>query len=342
MRLSIYTYELELAQAFQITHETRTTQPTLIVALSEGGRVGYGEATATRYYGLEVHQMKAVLERLRPLIESTPLDHPDQYWEALYPHLRDHPFELCALDVAANDLWARRLGRPLYELWGLDPRRGPLTNYTIGIDRIEAMQAKIRETPWPLYKVKLGTGDDLRIVRALRAVTDAPFRVDANTAWTARQTIDYAPQLAALGVEFIEQPLPPDDRAGMKAVFADSVLPVIADESCQGEADVEACRGLFHGINIKLMKCGGLTPARRMITRARALGMQVMVGCMTESSVGISAIAQLNPLLDYVDMDGALLLRQDIASGVHLEAGRVHYPDRPGTGAELTALPQQQ
>ena len=340
MTLSMYTYELALAQPFQIAHETRTTQPTLIVALRDGQRVGYGEATATRYYGLEVHQMEVVLERLRPLIESTPLEHPDQYWEALYPHLRDHPFELCALDVAANDLWARRLGRPLYELWGLDPNRGPLTNYTIGIDRIEAMQARILETPWPLYKIKLGAGDDLRIIRALRAVTDAPFRVDANTAWTARQTIDYAPRLAALGVEFIEQPLPPDDRTGMAAVFAESVLPVIADESCQTEADVEACHGLFHGINIKLMKCGGLTPARRMIARARALGMQVMVGCMTESSIGISAIAQLNPLLDYVDMDGALLLRQDIASGVRLEAGRVRYPERPGTGAELTLLPQ--
>ncbi len=335
MKLSLQAFDLQLASPFQITHETRTTQPTLIVSLSEDGLTGYGEATATRYYGLKVDEMQARLERLRPLIESTPLESPGQYWQTLSPHLHAHPFELCALDVAAHDLWARRLGRPLYRLWGLDPENGPLTDYTIGIGSIETMQAKIKAMPWPLYKIKLGTDDDVAIVRALREVTDAPFRVDANTAWTARQTIDYAPRLAELGVEFIEQPLQPQDREGMRAVHAECVLPVIADESCQREADVEACHGLFHGINIKLMKCGGLTPARRMIARARELGLQVMVGCMTESSVGISAIAQLNPLLDYVDMDGALLLREDIARGVRIEAGRVCYPDKPGTGVEM-------
>jgi len=335
IRLSIHLFELQLAQPFQITHETRTQQPTMIATLADGDRVGYGEATATRYYGLRVEEMQATLERLRPFIEATPLETPEQYWRALYPRLRERPFELCALDVAANDLWARRQEKPLYLLWGLDPGAGPLTSYTIGIGDIETMQAKIQAMPWPLYKIKLGTDDDLAIVRALREVTDAPFRVDANTAWTARQTIEYAPRLAELGVEFIEQPLKPDDREGMKAVFAHSVLPVIADESCQREADVDSCHGLFHGINIKLMKCGGLTPARRMIARARQLGMKVMVGCMTESSVGISAIAQLNPLLDYVDMDGALLLRKDIATGVHIHEGRVSYPDKPGTGVAL-------
>jgi L-alanine-DL-glutamate epimerase-like enolase superfamily enzyme len=161
------------------------------------------------------------------------------------------------------------------------------------------------------------------------------FRVDANCAWTVEQTIEYSRELAELGVEFIEQPLAADQWEGMCRVVQESMLPVIADESCQVEADVDRCQGHFHGINIKLCKCGGLTPARRMIQRARELNLRVMVGCMTESTVGISAIAQLLPLLDYVDMDGALLLREDIATGVTVQQGRCLYPDRPGHGVEL-------
>lgn len=337
MQLRLHPYELHLAAPFKITHETRTTQPTLIVELrdEERGLSGYGEATATRYYGMNLDRMQTLLEKLREVIETTPLETPEQYWAGLQPHLRDHPFELCALDVAASDLWARRQEQPLYQLWGLESSAGPMTNYTIGIGSVEEMKAKIEAMPWPLYKIKLGTDQDLEIVRALREVTDAPFRVDANTAWTAEQTIAYAPKLADLGVEFIEQPLKADDWNGMKRVFSESVLPVIADESCQREGDVDQCHNHFHGINIKLMKCGGLTPARRMITRARELGMQVMVGCMTESTVGISAIAQLRPLLDYVDMDGPLLLKEDIATGVCIDNGKVYYPDEAGTGASL-------
>lgn len=339
MQLHLHTYQLALREPFRITHGVRTHQPTLIVELRDGQVHGLGEATATSYYGLTIDGMQETLESLRSVIENTPLETPEQYWAALQPHLAGHPFELCALDVAAHDLWARRQGQPLYRLWGLDPKGGPLTNYTIGIDTIEVMQAKIRARPWPLYKIKLGTDHDLEIVRALREVTDAAFRVDANTGWTAEQTIAYAPELQDLGVEFIEQPLKPDNRAGMAEVFRHCVLPVIADESCQREEDVDRCHDLFHGINIKLMKCGGLTPARRMIARARQLGMRVMMGCMTESTIGISAIAQIRPLLDYVDMDGPLLLREDIATGVCIDQGMVHYPDAPGTGAEFIARP---
>jgi L-alanine-DL-glutamate epimerase-like enolase superfamily enzyme len=185
----------------------------------------------------------------------------------------------------------------------------------------------------------LGTDHDLEIIRALRTVTDSPFRVDANTGWTAEQCIELAPQLKELGVEFIEQPLPADAWDAQKQVFAESALPIMADESCQTEADVDRCAGHFHGINIKLVKCGGLTPARRMIQRARELDLKVMVGCMTESSVGISAIAHLLPLLDYVDMDGALLLSKDIATGVRIEQGKVYYAQAPGTGAALLPEP---
>ena len=179
---------------------------------------------------------------------------------------------------------------------------------------------------------------DLEIVRGLRRITDKPFRVDANCGWTAAQAIEISAPLADLGVEFIEQPLAADDP-GMEEVFRRSALPVFADESCAVEADVDRCAGRFHGINIKLVKCGGLAAARRMIARARDLGLQVMCGCMTESTVGISALAQLVPQLDHVDMDGAALLAADIATGVVVEGGRRRYPDRPGTGVELLEGP---
>jgi len=193
----------------------------------------------------------------------------------------------------------------------------------------------MKETPWPIYKIKLGTKDDLFIVKELRLHSDAIFRIDANGAWGVDETLHNAIELKKLGVEFLEQPLAADNLEGNRFVFAHSVLPIIADESCQIERDVENCDQMFHGINIKLVKCGGLTPARRMLKKAKALGMKTMVGCMTESSIGISAIAHLLPELDYVDMDGAMLLKKDIASGVTLKDGRICYASGNGTGAKL-------
>lgn len=335
MKLHIYTFDLPLASTFRITHEARDVQPTVIVGLEADGHIGWGEATAIAYYHQPQEKLVRTLEQHRELIEQTPLETPEQYWDVLHKALPDHPFELCALDLAANDLYGKRKGKPLHKLWELNTAEAPLTNYTIGMGPIEEMVQKIKAKPWPLYKIKLGTGGDLAVIQALRRVTEAPFRIDANTAWTASETIAIAPQLRELGVEFIEQPLKADDWAGHKRVFGASVLPVIADESCQREEDVARCAGHFHGINIKLVKCGGLTPARRMIAEAKQQGMKVMVGCMTESSIGISAIAQIAPLLDYVDMDGAILLREDIATGVCIDHGKVYYPDLPGTGAEL-------
>lgn len=335
MRLFIHTHDLLLRHTFRIAHGSRDIQPTMIVGLQEGEHLGLGEATATSYYGLTLGQMVVTLERLRPAIENTPLESPEQYWEALRPYLQDHPFEQCALDVAAHDLFARLQGKPLYELWGLSTDHNPLTNYTIGIGPVEEMIERIKEKPWPVYKIKLGTDNDLDLIRELRKHTKSFFRVDANTAWTADQTLEYAPELMKLGVEFIEQPLKPGDWEGQRRLFEQCPLPIIADESCQRETDVSRCHSYFHGINIKLMKCGGLTPARRMIQHARELGMKVMVGCMTESTVGVSAIAHLLPLLDYVDMDGPLLLKEDIAIGVTMHEGKVSYPPVNGAGAEL-------
>ncbi len=335
MKLHLSSYDLALSSPFRIAHGVRTVQPTMIVGLEANGYLGLGEATATSYYGKNVEDMLDVLEQLRPDIEGENLDSPEQFWTRMHPKLKHHPFELCALDVAAHDLFARQQGMPLYQSWGLDPSKAPLTNYTIGIGPIEEMVAKIKERPWPVYKVKLGTDHDLEIIEALRAVTNARFRVDANTAWTAEQTIALAPKFKELGVEFLEQPLKADDWEGAQQVFQQSALPIIADESCQLETDIEKCHGYFHGVNIKLMKCGGLTPARRMIQKARSLNLQVMVGCMTESTVGISAIAHLAPLLDYVDMDGALLLKQDVATGVSIQDGKAIFPNTAGTGAQL-------
>jgi L-alanine-DL-glutamate epimerase-like enolase superfamily enzyme len=240
------------------------------------------------------------------------------------------------VDQAAHDLWGKQQGKPVYELWGLSADNLPLTNYTIGIDSIDKMVAKMQEFPgWPVYKIKLGTANDLDIVRALRQHTESVFRVDANCGWTADEAIRNSQELAGLGVEFIEQPLPADQWNEMRRVRAESALPIIADESCIVESDVARCVEHFHGINIKLVKCGGLTPARRMIDEAKRSGLKVMVGCMTESTVGISAIAQLLPLLDYVDMDGALLLARDIATGVTIHNGACRYSKVPGCGVEL-------
>ncbi|MFO0819697.1 MAG: dipeptide epimerase [Pirellulales bacterium] len=336
MRLRIHSFDLPLRHVFTISRESITVQPTVIVELEQGGLRGFGEATTNQYYGATRESITDAIESLRPELEATDCHDPVALWDHFDARLGSHPFAQCALDQAAYDLWGKLCDSPVYRLWGLKADRIPLTNYTIGIDSIEVMVAKMNEFPnWPVYKIKLGTKQDLQIVEALRRHTNAVFRVDANCGWTAEETVANSHVLKELGVEFIEQPLPAGEWSGMRRVFAESALPVIADESCVVATDVDRCAGYFHGINIKLVKCGGLTPARRMIDRARQLGLKVMVGCMTESTVGISAIAQLLPLLDYVDMDGALLLSRDIATGVTIEQGRCVYPSVNGNGVEL-------
>ena len=336
MKLKLHAFDLPLAHVFTISHESISVQQTLVVELADEGVSGYGEATSNKYYGQSIENMAHALEKARPAIEGARWDDPAEFWEQMRPHLAESSFAQCALDQAAYDLWGKRHGQPVYKLWGLTTENNPVTDYTIGIDAIDVMVAKMNEFPgWPVYKIKLGTQHDLEIIRALRNETEAIFRVDANCGWTADETIENSRAMQPLGVEFIEQPLPAERWSDMQRVFRESALPVVADESCIVEADVDRCAGHFHGINIKLVKCGGLTPARRMIARARELDLKVMVGCMTESSVGISAIAQLLPLLDYVDMDGALLLAEDVASGVTIERGVCRYPDVAGSGVEL-------
>ena len=335
MELKLFEYQLELKHTFTIARESITTQDSLIVELALNGHKGYGEATSNPYYNISVDGMKAEIEAITTDLKAYPFEHPEEFNQWLDSfHLSS--FARCALDLAAYDLWGKLHQKPLYELWGASIATIPTSNFTIGIDTLEIMKAKIKEQPWPIYKIKLGADKDVDLIKALREETNAVFRVDANCAWSAKQCIDYSYELKELGVEFIEQPLKADDWEGMKLVKKQALLPVIADESCIVETDVLQCAPYFDGINIKLTKCGGITPARRMITQAKSLGLKVMIGCMTESTVGISAIAQLLPYLDYVDMDGALLLAKDIATGVHIDKNaQVTFPQLGGSGIEL-------
>ncbi|POY40529.1 dipeptide epimerase [Flavobacterium alvei] len=335
MKLILRTFNLKLKHPFTISRESHTIQPSLIVELQSGGYSGFGEATSNPYYKITVDSMMANLEKIIPFIESVTDETPEVFWQKAHQLLKQDMFALCALDMAYNDLYARQQGKKLYELWGYSTDKNPMTDYTIGIDSIEKMVSKMKELPWPIYKIKLGTQEDIAIVTELRKHTDAIFRIDANCGWTVEETLNNAVELKKLGVEFLEQPLKADNWEGHKVVFRNSVLPVIADESCIIKEDVAKCYNHFHGVNVKLVKCGGLTPARRMISQARKLGMKTMVGCMTESTVGISAIAHLLPELDFVDMDGGLLLAEDIATGITLHDGKIQYSELNGTGVTL-------
>ncbi|MCH7397855.1 dipeptide epimerase [Belliella sp. DSM 107340] len=335
MKLSFFIRDLELKHTFTIAHQSRDVQDTVIVKLEHEGLYGLGETTTNPFYGMTQENICESLENARDLVENGKWETPQELWELCKSIFEVNPFAQCALDMAAWDIFTKKKGRKLYEYLNLNPKDIPLTNFTIGIDSVEKMVEKMKEVDWPLYKIKLGTPHDMEIIRELRKHTDSPFRIDANCAWTAEQAILFSEELKRLNVEFMEQPLGKDDLEGMKEVYKYSKLPVIADESCIVESDVKKCHGLFHGINVKLVKAGGITPGLRMIAEAKKLGMKTMVGCMTESSVGITAIAHIAPLLDYVDMDGAMLLKKDIARGVVITSDSIVFPDGNGIGAEM-------
>ncbi len=320
-------YQLPFVHPFTISKGTKTVQPTFIVELEFMGIKGYGEACAIAYYNIPVEKMASDLEAKKLFIEKFSFTDPERFWHFAHHLFPNNNFLVCALDMAGWDLYGKIKRKQLHQLWNLDTNKAPSTDYTIGIDTIERMIMKMEEKPWPIYKVKVGIENDLEMVAALRAKTDAVLRVDANAGWTLEQALQKIPLLKEMGVELIEQPLAKDNWEGMKVLYEHSTLPLIADEACVLESDVEKCHNHFHGINIKLTKCSGITPARRMITQARAFNMKVMIGCMNETSIGTAAIAQLAPLLDYVDMDGPLLLAEDIAAGVQFDFGRIVYPE---------------
>ena len=335
MNLKYRSSNLPFKHPFTISRGTKTHQPALLVELEFFGIRGYGEAPAISYYDIPVEKMIADIEAKKKFIEKFSFTEPERYWHYLHHLIPGNPFLVCALDMAAWDIYGKMKRKQLHDLWNLDISTNPLTDITIGIDSIDNMVARIRETDWPIYKIKLGTPEDIRIIQELRKHTDSIFRVDANGAWKAEEALKKINVCKELNVELIEQPLAKEDWEGMKFLFEHSSLPLIADESCVSEQDVIKCKDHFHGINIKLTKCSGITPALRMIRQARELDMKVMAGSMNESSIGTGAIAQLLPLLDYVDMDGPLLLAEDIAEGVQFDDGKIIYSEGYGLGVKV-------
>jgi L-Ala-D/L-Glu epimerase len=335
LQLAHHSFELAFQYPFITNHGTKTHQPTLVVSLGLGALKGYGEAPAITYYGVTVEGMAALLEDKRGMIERYALTDPQRFWHFLHHLIPGQHFLTAALDIAGWDLFARMRRMPLHRLLDIKGDVRPITDYTIGMGAPQDMVAKMKELPWPLYKVKMGSPDDIDCLRLLRANTNAVIRVDANEGWTFAQARELLPELQQLGVQLVEQPL---DRAmtdEMKELKAISPLPLYADESCQTEADVQRCAGLYHGINIKLTKCGGITPALRMIQEARDLGVKVMIGSMNESTIGTAAIANLLPLLDEVDADGPLLLREDVATGLTYNNGQLHLSGTAGLGIQF-------
>lgn len=335
MLLRYSAHQLKFRDPFTISKGTKTHQPTLLVSLSLGKWTGYGEAPAITYYDISVEQMMADLEQKRMAVEKFAFTDPERYWHYLHHLFPQNPFLVCALDMAGWDLFGKMRGVSLQKLFNGQTDRAPLTDYTIGIDSQEKMLEKMLAKPWPIYKIKVGTADDLPRLKAIRAHTQSTLRVDANAAWSLETALQLLPALKEIGVELVEQPLAKEDWEGMSILYKQSPLPLIADESCVGLSDVPRCADLFHGINIKLTKCSGLTPARQMIEKARNLKLKIMLGSMNESSVGTAALAHLLPFVDYADLDGPLLLDEDLATGIQFDNGRVIVSANAGLGVEL-------
>jgi L-alanine-DL-glutamate epimerase-like enolase superfamily enzyme len=315
---------------------TKTEQPALIVCLSDGETEGYGEAPAITYYGISVDDMVRDLHEIFPKLKDCTNLHPSEFYAQIYAFLPTNSFLRCALDMAFWDYFGKIKSKPLFELFGtvwIDSL--PVTDYTLGLDTPAMMCAKMRENTWPVYKIKVGQENDLELLGALRTESDVPFRVDANGGWDLQTALLRVKQLEAFSIELIEQPLKPGDEFLMPELYHAAIIPLYADESCVSENDVEKCAGRFHGINIKLTKCGGITPALRMIKEARALDLKVMMGSMNESSIGSAAIAQFLPQLDFVDMDGPLLLSEDLANGLRINSGKIEKPSLSGLGIEF-------
>jgi L-alanine-DL-glutamate epimerase-like enolase superfamily enzyme len=338
----------------KLTHEIRTvhTRHPFVIArggssewrtvtvtvTDEDGATGIGEAAPSRFYGENPESVVAALARFAPVLEDADAWSLEAIEAELHKVLRFNGAAKSAVSAALHDLAAKRLGVPLYRLLGLDPARSPQSSFTIGIapDR-DAVVAKVREAAeYPILKVKLGSDRDEEIIRTVReAAPGKVLRVDANAAWTPKRALRIIPLLAELGVEFVEQPLPPQDLEGLRFVRERSSLPIVADESCIMASDVAALAGYVDGINLKLAKCGGLREALRIVATARAHGMLVMCGCMIETTLGIAAAAHLAPLLDCADLDGAALLADDPYTGVGIAGGDITFSGKPGLGVTL-------
>jgi L-alanine-DL-glutamate epimerase-like enolase superfamily enzyme len=345
MKLTFEPIELRTKHAFNIARQAAPAVRRSVVVRIEDrdGVEGWGEAPATPFYGETADTVAAIL----PLLSGALAQAADgdvfaleRIERALEHAIGRNPAARVAISAALHDLVGKKLGIPVWKLWGLDPAAAPRSSFTIGIDSPEVMRQKVREAAgYEILKVKVGTPHDREVLQMIR--DEAPekvLRVDANTAWTAKEALRRIPMLEEFGVEFVEQPLHPDDLEGLRLVRKRSHLPIIADESCETAADVARLAGAVDGVNIKLAKCGSLREAVRIVHAARAHGMRVMIGCMIESTLGIAAAIQLTPLVDYADLDGAALLAADPFYGPGLESdGRLRFSDEPGLGVRESA-----
>jgi L-alanine-DL-glutamate epimerase-like enolase superfamily enzyme len=311
-----------------------------ITVTADDGSTGWGEAAPSKFYGETADTVVSVLPILAAAIEGTDDWSLEAMEHALARAIRFNGAARAGVSAALHDLVGKRLGIPLYRLWGLDPAACPPTSFTIGIAPDEAtLRQRVAEAAqYPVLKIKLGSTWDERVVRVVREVApDKILRVDANAAWTPKLTLRMVPMLQELGVEFVEQPLPPGDIEGLRFVRARSSLPIVADESCIVSSDIPKLAGVVDGINIKLAKCGGLREALRMVATARAHDMLVMAGCMIESSLGITAAAHFAPLLDCADYDGHALVTNDPYVGATIDGGQIRLPTGAGLGVETRA-----
>lgn len=325
MKLAWEPITLNLKITFRIAHGASDQRHNVIVRLEDG----IGEAAPVAYHG---ETQQGVMDYLSG-IDLSGLQNPtglDDVLDVLPP---GSPAARAAIDMALHDLWGKQLGQPLYRLFGLNPQRAPQTSFTIAMDEPEVMAQRARESGLPIIKIKLGSPDDEAIVRAIRSATDAKLRADANAAWTREQAAAIIPRLAQYDLEFIEQPLPKGDLEGLRWLRSQKPgVPIFADENIKTAKDVAAHAGAIDGVVIKLMKSGGVREAIRAIHTARALDMQVMIGCMIETSIGVTAAAHIAPLCDYADLDGPLLIADDPYSGVRYEGASLILPDAPGLG----------
>ncbi|HEY5218690.1 MAG TPA: dipeptide epimerase [Gemmatimonadaceae bacterium] len=336
MKLAYAPLTIHTSSPFVIARGGASEYVRVCVTLTDADGVqGMGEAAPSAYYGETHETVIAALERLRPIVEAADPWALEDLEAAMLRAVSGNAAARGSVSAAAHDLVGKRLGVPLYTLWGLSPANAPPSSFTIAIAPTDAELVRRVEqaVAYPVLKVKLGTDRDEDIVRTVRgAAPGKTIRVDANAAWTPTQAVEMIERLARYNIEFVEQPLPANDLDGLRFVRERAALPIIADESCVTAADIPALADAVDGVNIKLAKCGSLREALRMIAVARAHGMRVMMGCMIETSLGISAAAHLAPLLDYADLDGAALLSDDPFVGATIVGGRIAIPDASGLG----------
>ncbi len=333
MRVSSKITRLYLKHPFKISRRETDAFREVVSVEIDGG---IGEASPAKFYGETVQSAANAFESCSSAFDGN-LDHIQDVMREIESMLEGNYAVKSAIDMALHDRLGKKLGVPLYNLWGLNPQNTPCTSFTIGLDEPNVMAEKARQAEkYSILKVKLGTNRDIEILQTLRRVTDKPIYVDANTAWTPKEAVQKIRQLEEYGVELIEQPTKSDDIEGLKYVRENSELPIIADESVKKVSDIPDLVEAVDGINIKLVKCGGISEALRMIHIARAHGLLVMIGCMIESSLGITAAAHLSPLVNYADLDGNLLISNDPYSGVTLDSGKLILPNRPGIGVLAT------